>query len=310
MSFQTSSRHFKHRHAMGWSRQVLWDFVITVSVRVLIVAAFTTMCLRRNHADAFVQNAWDDLRVRWWFQHDTFEPVLATTSFAFWMALWYAVDLVAYAHIPTRYRLQTSESMHQWKPQGHVAQEVLLYLAPLAMYDHVKPRRVLPPDAPTALACLAQVMCSLLLYDCLFAIFHRAMHSHPVLYRRVHAKHHHNAVVRARDAVRVSALEQLVDVSCSILALKLTGSHPLSRAIHNIVITFLITELHSGYSFPWSFESVVPYGLYLGPTKHVLHHSVNAPYYAKVFAVLECMPSMDVLRVCKHTSRGWSARRA
>ena len=122
----------------------------------------------------------------------------------------------------------------------------------------------------------------------------------PFLYRIIHAKHHTKAVMRACEAVRVSAIEQALDVTCSILALKVSrpnvltlvlccccswnapplvtpphsatmvalaqivGGHPLSRMVYNIVIVYLITELHCGYDLPWMLANVVPFGVWTG----------------------------------------------
>ena len=263
------------------------DTLATQAARIALASALLCPTLAPRACDAAVEDAYARLKATWWFQHDTFEPVLATAAFATWLAMWYLVDVLHHARIPRRFKVQPTErSMEHWKPEGHVAQQVLLYLVPIALYDRVKPRRVLPEHAPTAAACIGQVALSLLLYDCLFAVFHAAMHNHPALYA-LHAKHHQSSVVRARDAVRVSVLEQLVDVSCSIWALKLSGSHPLCRAMHNVVITYLIAELHAGYRFPWMLERVVPFGLVMGPTKHIAHHANGAPHYAKFCAFLD-----------------------
>lgn len=39
---------------------------------------------------------------------------------------------------------------------------------------------------------------------------------------------------------------QVVDTLCSVAALNLVRAHPMSRAAYNLLITYLITELHSG----------------------------------------------------------------
>jgi hypothetical protein len=38
----------------------------------------------------------------------------------------------------------------------------------------------------------------------------------------------------------------MLDVGCSIAALNVVKAHPLSRTIYNIVIVWLVIELHSG----------------------------------------------------------------
>ena len=44
--------------------------------------------------------------------------------------------------------------------------------------------------------------------------------------------------------VRLTGVEETTDVVCSIMALRLLRAHPLSRCLYNIVITFLLVELH------------------------------------------------------------------
>lgn len=39
---------------------------------------------------------------------------------------------------------------------------------------------------------------------------------------------------------------QALDVACSIAALNLCCAHPMSRCVYNVVIVYLLTELHSG----------------------------------------------------------------
>ena len=40
------------------------------------------------------------------------------------------------------------------------------------------------------------------------------------------------------------SLDGAKQVATNIVTLNLLGSHPLSRILHNIVITFLLTEIH------------------------------------------------------------------
>lgn len=68
----------------------------------------------------------------------------------------------------------------------------------------------------------------------------------PGAFEVLHAKHHSKKVQRATEAMRLSVAEEVVDVSCSIAAVNLVQAHPLSRTIYNVVIVWLIIELHSG----------------------------------------------------------------
>jgi sterol desaturase/sphingolipid hydroxylase (fatty acid hydroxylase superfamily) len=82
---------------------------------------------------------------------------------------------------------------------------------------------------------------------------------------------------------RLSGVEEVVDVGISILALNFLKCHPVSRTIYNLIITFLLTELHCGYAFPWTPQFVVPFGLSTGSKGHHYHHRNGKHYYQKFF---------------------------
>lgn len=174
---------------------------------------------------------------------------------------------------------------HKWH-LGFWIFELPLYCLPLYIWDICIPRRankIATWCAPTALGICKDVTCALLLYDFGFFICHYLMHKIPFVYKHVHAKHHTSTEVRASDIVRLSGVEEVVDVGISILALNFLRCHPLSRTIYNVIITFLLTELHCGYAFPWTPQFVVPFGLATGSKGHHFHHRNGKHYYQKFF---------------------------
>ena len=89
-----------------------------------------------------------------------------------------------------------------------------------------------------------QIIGGLFLYDAFFAVGHVILHRvHPLVFKHLHGKHHASADVRASDTVRLTVVEEAVDVVCSIAALRLLGAHPLSRCIYNIVRCHVSLEL-------------------------------------------------------------------
>ena len=174
---------------------------------------------------------------------------------------------------------------HKWH-LGFWVFELPLYVLPLYIWDVLQPRRaakIARWSAPTTFQICSDVTCALLLYDIGFFFFHWLFHRVPLLYRFVHAKHHKSTEVRASDIVRLTGIEEVVDVGISILALNHLGAHPVSRTIYNIIITFLLTELHSGFAFPWTPQFVVPFGLSTGSMGHHYHHRYGKHYYQKFF---------------------------
>ena len=179
--------------------------------------------------------------------------------------------------------LPVQHSPWNWKAW---LQEFNVYAVPLLIWDIVAPRRhrrIGGFGAPTTLGILGGVVGGLVLYDFLFFLGHVAMHKIPFFHRTVHAKHHEISEVRACEIVRLSVVEQVLEVGFSIVALNLLSVHPVARTIYNAIITFLLTELHCGFDFPWTPQNVVPFGLATGSRRHHYHHRNGKHYYQKFF---------------------------
>lgn len=178
--------------------------------------------------------------------------------------------------------LVTPQSPWNWK--GYVF-ELWVYVVPLFVLDRLFPRRALRLPAfgpPTAFTICRDVTCGLLLYDFFFFCGHLLMHKLPLLWG-VHRKHHEVKEVRAGDVVRLSLVEEVLEVFMSVVALTVLKAHPVSRSIYNCIIIFLLTELHCGFDFPWSPQNVVPFGLATGSRRHHFHHRHGIHYYQKFF---------------------------
>uniref|UniRef100_A0A7S3SUV7 Fatty acid hydroxylase domain-containing protein n=2 Tax=Emiliania huxleyi TaxID=2903 RepID=A0A7S3SUV7_EMIHU len=95
----------------------------------------------------------------------------------------------------------------------------------------------------------------------------------------MHARHHvwgsteaaaHNAV----ETVQNSYLDAGVQVFINIFVQHLSPwgfKHPLSRALHNVMVVYLLCESHSGYDLPFMSHRLFP-GLFGGPVAHEQHH--------------------------------------
>jgi len=177
----------------------------------------------------------------------------------------------------------------KWHWQAWVF-EFWVYVLPLLIWDVTSPRRFRRLAAfgpPTTMKILGDIAGGLLLYDILFFCGHFLMHKVPILYRAVHKKHHKTDEVRACDIVRLSLPEEVYDVACSIVALNLLGAHPLARSLYNLIIVFLLCELHCGFDFPWTPQNVVPFGLATGSRRHHYHHRFGTHYYQKFFFTVD-----------------------
>jgi len=257
--------------------------------------------LWQDEVDRKICTLWSYCRRSPWFRHDSFEVLFSTLLFAVWIGVFWTMDHC----IPSLryYRFNVIESkksmeadqvrwdeLISWQGRWRAAgQEVVWYVGPWLLFDLVHPRRHLllnsAGSAPTAWTLLLQVAMSLLMYDVSFYAGHRLLHFWPAA-RSIHAKHHsHGGNIRAIDSVRHTFIDGAFDVACSVVSLRVVGSHPVARCLHNTAATFLITEAHSGYDFPFSPSRIVPGKVLLTPREHHAHHDRADVNYSKFFTL-------------------------
>lgn len=259
----------------------------TLALRCALALALPFAAWHSQSIDLRVEHLWRNLRGSATFQHDSFEPLLVTCSVAVFSVFFLLLDV--YGSALHRWRIQESDDISHWKIEGghKFRGEFLWYWAALGIYDVLYPRRTLPLAGPTFFQVVGEVLGALLVYDFLFFWVHLACHKIPFLFKNVHSKHHTKTVMRAWESWRLSFWEEAADVGCSIIALNVLKCHPLSRAIYNVVIVYLIAELHSGYDMPWMLQNVVPFGLWAGSRRHDYHHRCGKLYFQKFFTYLD-----------------------
>ena len=293
--------------------------------RTLITTFFGSLVLFRQAMDVKLAQFWtflihsDHIAARI-FRTDSYEWCLAISCFAVYIHFFGYADRAVrrgdergYVHPWKKYRLQdryeadkhrrmverrsgtldeSKPPSVQHSPWNYMAWlvEFWVYALPLLTWDILSPRRhrrIGAFAAPSTMGVLGGIAGGLLLYDGLFFCGHWAMHKFQWFYRSVHAKHHKISEARAAEIVRLSIPEEVLEVGFSIVALNLLGVHPLARSIYNIIITFLLTELHCGFDFPWTPQNVVPFGLATGSRRHHYHHRIGKHYYQKFFFTLD-----------------------
>ncbi|GMI24992.1 hypothetical protein TeGR_g5493 [Tetraparma gracilis] len=162
----------------------------------------------------------------------------------------------------------------------------------------------LPLHPPSAVRFLFELASGVLLYDCLFSLLHRALHRTPLL-RPLHRRHH-SCAPEARKGRSLVALETVqhsfpdafLQVAANVLVQRLAlfpillpagaallPKHPLSRVAHNLLVTYLLAESHSGYDFPWQSHNVFP-RVFGGAPDHERHHREGEGNYYQFFRFL------------------------
>jgi len=310
--------------ASVYNEAMAWRAAAAVSLSALYAARGRTDALIVR-AWAWLQTGTSSLPRA--FRHDHWEWGLATAAFFVFIHAYLLADRAVAAadrkgrvHPWKKYRLQDqNELVKRRRRTGHggdgevvvfddaafegmppVQQakwhwkmwifELPLYVLPLYIWDITIPRRaakIASWSAPTTLKICSDVTCGLLLYDLGFFVCHYIFHRVPIFYRLFHKKHHTSTEVRAADQVRLSGVEEVVDVGISILALNYMGAHPMSRSLYNMVIVWMLCELHCGFVFPWSPQEVVPFGISNGSRGHHAHHRYNRYHYQKFFCTVD-----------------------
>jgi len=264
-----ASRDFQSR--------VLWS-------RVVFVIGASLAWLHLPFLDAALQRLYfSHLLTSPFFRHYSFEPLLASTIFAFNIGLFAVLDFF----IPSlqKYRIQPYKTMAAWKNrlQDALKNEVPWYFFFWIPFGGLLRARRMATAAPTVALVIKEVLAGLCIYDALFYFGHNILHRVAPLYKGIHAKHHHSPVVRAGDSIRHSFLDGTWDVVCAVVALNVLKAHTLSRALFNLVAISLICEAHSGYHFPWAINNIVPMHIFAGSVVHDLHHRKGKVNFSKFF---------------------------
>ena len=147
--------------------------------------------------------------------------------------------------------------------------------------------RALPLHAPTLFQICYQLLGAYVIFDAMFCMVHYTLHRNSWLYKHIHAEHHTHDVLYSKVVNQLTLLERIVLILCANEALKIMGSHPLTRTVFVPLFLINLTENHCGYDLPWTWDKVVPFGLVGGAAKHWAHHVRGDRYYAPFFTLLD-----------------------
>ena len=230
-----------------------------------------------------------------------FEAEVASFAFFAWIAAFSGLHLVLGrqrtmesrfdGQMPTKpFEWAVPENFHLWfNPLGS-------YLGSIWMYHqflHEKPP--LPELAPTFGAFAIELLFGVFLYDLCFFPIHWLMHkSSWGQMRKVHGYHHRvsSHTLNSLETVQHSYIDGFLQVFVNILVQQITPfggigeKHVMSRLAHNVLVTYLLSEAHSGYDLPWMSHRLFPEFLG-GAPRHEKHHHDGRVYYQQYFKYLD-----------------------
>jgi len=201
----------------------------------------------------------------WWF-----DPLTASLSFGFFV-MWYWYE-------ERKRGLSRDKTFHDGFGYGQALESLVAYWIGVYAFKSIipPPAQVLsdgiPYTASDLLYLMAEVSSGIVLYDAVMFCLHWAMHEFPLL-KKWHARHHDypEASLEARDTLRHSLVDGSLQVLVNICVQRRTpwgiAKSRVARALHNILVTWMLTESHTASPFPCTWRKWC-----IGVREHRLHH--------------------------------------
>ena len=259
-----------------------------------------------DHAVAAI---WSGMESCSWLTHmPLFEASVAVSAFVVWIAFFESIHL--WLPSAQEWRLDRQHPirpLHGYTKEWHkTVVPAVTYLLSIHLYQVAGlPQLIFWPDgikpifeeAPSFFRVITEVSMGVVLYDLLFYPFHYSFHaSKNKSWRDQHVRHHrwggeeraaHNAV----ETVQNSYLDAGIQVSINIFVQHLSPwgfahKHPLSRVLHNLMVTYLLSEAHSGYNLPFQSHKLFP-KIFGGAPRHEEHHQRGSTCYHQFFMYLD-----------------------
>merc|ERR1740130_2672566 len=117
--------------------------------------------------------------------------------------------------------------------------------------------------------------------------------------RRVHGYHHRSGnTLNSLETVQHSFIDGFLQVFVNIMVQKISpfggAKHVMSRLIHNLSVTYLLSEAHSGYSTLELMSHNIYPEIFGGSPRHETHHN-NAKDTTTITAMSSSTTTAKVL---------------
>lgn len=189
-----------------------------------------------------------------------------------------------------------------------------VYLSGIALLHVVRAPKPLEAQPPSFSRLVGEVALGIWAYDFIFYWIHLSMHKWPQLplghmvHHEASGKHGEGTAtfLEPEHVVNHSLLDGALQVAVNIFVqnLPLLGcpKHKLSRLVHNVLVTYLLTEAHAGLDLPWGSHRVFP-ELFGGALRHEIHHRLHKCCFHQFFMYLDDLlgygPPVEVCALSK-----------
>mmetsp|Transcript_53119 Transcript_53119/g.95303 ORF Transcript_53119/g.95303 Transcript_53119/m.95303 type:complete len:332 (-) Transcript_53119:356-1351(-) len=265
--------------------------------------------------DPLLSKAWGELYRCRALHKPMAEAAVAAFSFFLWIAWFWSINELPcakrfrfVARGDAKCRPITLEARFQQDLQGHncldttavlrIFSSLPVYILGILALHVTKQAAPMSPEAPTAIRLACEVVSGIIIYDFAFYWVHLAMHKFPGRWHG-HEIHHKPKVhpicqtpfLGAELVVHHSLMDGFLQVLTNILVQNLRlysglPKHKLSRFLHNIFVTYMLAEAHSGLDLPWSLHRLMP-GFYGGAHRHEFHHHCRDCCFHQFFTYLD-----------------------
>ncbi|KAJ1462574.1 hypothetical protein M885DRAFT_161339 [Pelagophyceae sp. CCMP2097] len=274
--------------------------------KVAVAAALATcgVALRPAFADAAVARVWRSVLAVPLAHNCMLEAGVASFGFLAAIVFWSSIHLWLWPSATQR-----KSAMRRFRIDGHAPVAafewlgqlgvkrmlgawlpLVVYMASVRLFHLVVVKPPLPLVAPSFLRLATEIVMGIAAYDLAFAPLHASFHSAnaPKWWKGIHHTHH-VARPEARAGKSLVIVNVLVQRYVRLPVFTAAGivflpKHPLSRLAHNLLVTYLLAEAHSGYDLPWMSHRLLP-RVFGGAKAHDAHHVHKAPLFHQFFQI-------------------------
>ncbi|GMI17993.1 hypothetical protein TrLO_g9054 [Triparma laevis f. longispina] len=243
--------------------------------------SYTFIPVAHSSADSLVESAYASL-LSIPITHDPlFEAYVASFSFVTWIAL---LSFYKFSCTSSSNSLTWLKNAHEW------FNPLASYLGSIYVYHQFHPHPALPETAPSLGTLTLELTFGIFLYDFLMYWVHYLMHESAWSGHRYHHRTR-GKDIEPVETVQHGYLDGAAQVVVNVIVQQISpfgfgNKHFLSRLLHNILVTYLLTESHSGLDEKWMTHRLYP-NLFGGAKRHQQHHERGEGFYQQFFMYLD-----------------------
>lgn len=209
----------------------------------------------------------------WWF-----DPLVASLGFMIPIYVYTCCELLSGTSSYKSFRDFLWSKGAEQDSRRSLMMSLVVYWIGILIWKHFVPSpgelpSGIPDSLPSFTYLAIEVITGIVQYDAYFFLVHWAMHECKFLSVLLDHKEHHRArkTLEARHVLRHSFLDGSMQVLINIVVQRHTpwGSikSRLARVLHNIIVTWMLTESHSPAPYPNIFRKH-----FVGVREHRRHH--------------------------------------